>query len=333
MMIRIAVLLCCLLPLGATAATTLKISTLYPDGTEVVNRIKQAGKTIAEQTDGRVKLKLYPGGVMGDDQAVQRKIRIGQLHGAIAQGGAFASAYKDSQIYNVPLAFNNYEEVDYVRERLDPVLREGFENNGWVTFGFIDGGFAYIMSNQPVKNVEQLREQKIWLPANDPLSAQLAEVLEISPIMLNIGAVLTSLQTGAIDAFAAPPVAALTLQWYSRVKYLTDMPLMYTFGMLAISDRHFSRIKEADRKVVRKLLSQAINDLDKSSREDNRQAFESVVKQGVEPVTPEEDALAEWHQYADKATQQLVEEGEFSAEMLARLNELLAEYRSADSAQ
>lgn len=331
-MLRALVLLMLVLPGLVSAATVLKISTLYPDGTAVVKGIKDAGAQIEKRTEGRVKLKVYPGGVMGDDRAVQRKIRIGQLHGAIAQGGAFARYYKDSQVYNAPLAFNSYEEVDYVRERLDPVLKQGFEENGWATFGFIDGGFAYIMSNAPVKTVEDIRQQKIWLPANDPLSAELAEVLEVSPIMLNIGSVLTSLQTGAIDAFAAPPVAALTLQWYSRVKYLTDMPLMYTYGMLAISKKHFSRVGEADRQVVRDVLETTVGELDAASRKDNRAAFDSVVKQGVQPVEPPPEALQNFHEYADKATAQLVEEGEFSQDILNRMNGLLQEFRSGNGA-
>jgi TRAP-type C4-dicarboxylate transport system substrate-binding protein len=331
-MLRALILLCCLLPMAANAATVLKISTLYPDGTAVVEGIKSASREIEKRTEGRVRLKVYPGGVMGDDRSVQRKIRIGQLHGAIAQGGAFARYYKDSQIYNAPLAFNSYEEVDYVRERLDPVLKQGFEENGWATFGFIDGGFAYIMSNAPVKTVEDIRQQKIWLPANDPLSAELAQVLDISPIMLNIGSVLTSLQTGAIDAFAAPPVAALTLQWYSRVKYLTDMPLMYTYGMLAISKKHFSRVGQADRQVVRDVLETTVGELDAASRKDNRAAFDSVVKQGVQPVEPPPEALENFHDFAKRATAQLVEEGEFSQDILDRMNGLLEEFRSGNGA-
>ena len=205
-MLRLATVLVALLPLVASAATTLKISTLYPDGTTIVTGLKNAGKEIADKTEGRVKLKIYPGGVMGDDRAVERKIRIGQLHGMIAQGGAFASAYKDSQILNVPLAFNNYDEVDAVRAELDPVIEQGLEQGGWVSFGLVDGGFAYVMSENPVKSLDDLRDQKLWLPANDEASAKASKAFELSPIMLNIGAVLTSLQTGAINAFAAPPV-------------------------------------------------------------------------------------------------------------------------------
>ena len=329
---RLLLLLCCLLPFTAQAATTLKLSTLYPEGTSVVKRIKEAGATIAERTDGRVKLKIYPGGTMGDDQAVQRKIRVGQLHGALAQGGAFARQYKDSQVYNLPMVFESYEEVDYVRKHLDPVLREGFREAGWVTFGFIDGGFAYLMSNEPVRTVEQVRKQKVWLPANDPFSATLAEELDVSPIQLNIGNVLTSLQTGAINAFVSPPVAALTLQWHSRVTHLTDMPLMYTYGMLAIHEKYFSRLSESDQQIVQGVLEKALDELDDQSRKDNREAYKAVLNQNVEAVEPVDKERRKWKKYADRTTELLIEQGEVSRSLYERMRELLEEYR-AGSAQ
>lgn len=329
-MLRILAGLLVCLPLLAQAQTTLKISTLYPDGTSVVTDLKKAGDDIAAQTEGRVKLKIYPGGVMGDDRAVQRKISIGQLHGAVAQAGAFAQFYKDSQILNVPLAFKSYAEVDHVRAALDAEIKQGFEENGWVTFGGIDGGFAYVMSADPVASVAQLREQKLWLPANDPASEKAARVFGLSPILLNIGTVLTSLQTGAVNAYAAPPVAALTLQWHSRVKYLTDVPLLYTYGVLAISNKHFGKLSAEDQKVVRSVLESTIAKLDKDSRAENIAAFDAIQKEGLTLVTPSEAEMADWQTYAEKATRELVEEGEISAAMLQRLKELLAEHRAAN---
>jgi TRAP-type C4-dicarboxylate transport system substrate-binding protein len=329
-MLRILAGLLVCLPLLAQAQTTLKISTQYPDGTSIVSGLKKAGEDIAAQTEGRVKLKVYPGGVMGDDRAVQRKISIGQLHGAVAQAGAFAQFYKDSQILNVPLAFKSYAEVDHVRAALDEKIKKGFEENGWVTFGGIDGGFAYVMSEEPVASVAQLREQKLWLSANDPASEKAARVFGLSPILLNIGTVLTSLQTGAVNAFAAPPVAALTLQWHSRVKHLTDVPLLYTYGVLAISKKHFAKLSAEDQKVVRSVLETTIAKLDKGSRAENIAGFDAIQEQGLVLVSPSEAEMADWQSFADKATRELVEEGEISAAMLQRLKELLAEYRAAN---
>lgn len=329
-MLRIAFFLLALLPFAASATTTLKISTLYPDGTALVNGLKEASKAIEQQTEGRVKLKVYPGGVMGDDRAVQRKIRIGQLHGQIAQGGAFAAAYRDSQILNVPLAFKNYDEVDAVRAELDKPILEGLEQGGWVSFGLLDGGFAYIMSGNPVQSLDDLREQKLWLPANDKASAKAAAAFELSPIMLNIGAVLTSLQTGAIDAIAAPPIAALTLQWYSRVENVTDMPLLYTFGLLGIHQKYFNRLSAEDQAVVRSELEALFSELNANSRQENLNAFAAVQQQGLSVVTPTDSQRAEWQRYADRATAELVEEGEISQTMLDRLNAILSAHRAGE---
>lgn len=324
---RIAVLLALLWPLSQALALELKISTLYPDGTASVNSLKEAGAEIAERTEGRVTLRVYAGGVMGDDRAVQRRIRIGQLHGMLAQGGAFASFYRDSQVLNLPLVFRSYEEVDHVRATLDPIIRDGFEENGWLIFGPVDGGFAYLMTANPVASVEDLQKQKVWLPANDSGSAMAVREFGVSPVVLNIGAVLTSLQTGVIDAFAAPPVAALTLQWFSRVNYLTEMPLLYTYGVLALSKQHLARVSEADQQILREVLTAAFAEMDRHERAGNLQAFEAVKAQGLAPVQPTEEQLADWRARSQRAIDRLVENGEISPAMLERLNSLLADVR------
>lgn len=324
-----ALLLSLLLTLSfAAQALTLKISTLYPDGTSAVTALEQAGKDIAARTAGRVTLHIYAGGVMGDDKAVQRKIRIGQLSGAMAQGGAFARYYRDSQVYNLPMAFRSYDEVAYVRKQLDPVLEKGFEDNGWVTFGFADGGFAYLMTQHPVASVTQLQQQKLWLPAADTASAAAAKTFQLSPVLLPISGVLTSLQTGAINAFVAPPVAALTLQWFTKVSHVTDIPLLYTFGMLAISKSQFDRIAPADQAVVREVLNATFDKMDADNREQNKQAFDALKAQGLTVVTPTAAELAEWRDYAKRASATLVTDGQVSQAMQDKLQALLKAYRA-----
>ncbi|MDF1630692.1 MAG: TRAP transporter substrate-binding protein DctP [Alcanivoracaceae bacterium] len=328
-MLRIICLIVLCLP-ALASAMTLRISTLYPEGTSVVSALRAASDEIEKQTEGRVSLRIFPGGVMGDDRAVQRKISIGQLHGALAQGGAFSRFYRDSQILNLPIAFRSYDEVDYVRKTLDPVIRKGFRDNGWVVFGPVDGGFAYVMSQNKVDSVDALRQQKLWLPANDSGSEKAARVFGVSPIMLSVGTVLTSLQTGAIDAFAAPPVAALTLQWHSRVKHMSEVPLLYTYGMLGISNKYFSSLTPADQKVVEQILGDAFAKMDQDSREENLQAYEAI-QESLNMVAPNDEQLAEWRSYADKATTQLVKDGEISKAILDQLNGLLTEFRSGSS--
>ena len=108
---------------------------------------------VAEKTNKRVQIKFYPGGVMGDDMAVMRKIRIRQLQGGAVTIGAVSSYYSDSQVYSLPMLFRNLDEVSYVRSKLDSHILQGLEQNGFVSFGIAEGGFAYIMSLNPIKSV------------------------------------------------------------------------------------------------------------------------------------------------------------------------------------
>ena len=100
---------------------TLKIATVSPGGSATVRILKSAGKEIELLTEGRVNLKFYPGGVMGDDWSVLRKMRIGALHGAVMTTGVFNQIYTDVQVYNLPMQFRNLEEVDYVRDQLHTI--------------------------------------------------------------------------------------------------------------------------------------------------------------------------------------------------------------------
>lgn len=314
------------LPFSANAFQV-KISTMYPDGTTAVKSLKEAGKKIEEETDGRVSLRVYAGGVIGDDAAVERRIRIGQLHGSLAQGGAFVRHNRDGQVLNLPLLFRDADEVAHVRKTLDPVLRDGFKENGWTVFGPVDGGFAYFMTKNPVATVADLRRQKVWMPANDSGSAEAAKEFGVSPVVLSISAVLTSLQTGVINAYAAPPIAALTLQWYSRVNYLTEVPMLYTYALLGLSDRHLQRISAEDRKIMERVLTQTFANMDAKERKDNKNALDAVLSQGLDVVTPSVEERAEWQAYADKANKKLLEGGHISQGIYDQVMDLLRDYR------
>lgn len=315
------------LTVGAVEAKELKIATEYPDGNSVLRELREAGKRIDKATEGRVSLKLYPGGVMGDGVSVQRKIRIGQLHGAFIHSGALASTYPDSQVLNAPLMFRDFDEVDAVREKFDDELVEGFRASGWQTYGLIEGGFAYAMTNAPVTDLDTLREQKLWLPANDPFSAKIAKAFGINPIALNISDVLTALQTGAINALVAPPVGAITLQWYSKVDYLTDAPFMYTYGVIALSPRALRGISEDDLIIVDRELTAASETLDKLARQDNEKAFTALSQLGLEIRELDARARQQIEMEAAKATEILIESGEFDRDLYQRVMSVLREVR------
>ena len=181
---------------GHSLAKTFKIATLAPAGTTWMKEMKKGAKTINEKTNGRVKLKFYPGGVMGNENSVHRKIRVGQLHGGAFTSGGLAHIYSGIQALSLPMIFNSLDEVDYVRSKVDTHLKQQMEKNGFVLLGIADGGFARIMSTQPLTNLESIRSSKVWIPEGDAMVQETYKSLGISPISLPISDVFTGLQTG-----------------------------------------------------------------------------------------------------------------------------------------
>lgn len=314
---------------AAPKAATFKIATEYPDGTAVLNELRAAGKLIESQTQGRVTFKFYPGGVMGDALAVKRKVRIGQLHGAFIHSGALAIEFPDSQVLNAPLLFRDFLEVDAVRAKFDAEFNQGFIDSGWQTFGLIEGGFAYAMTNTPAVSLAELRQQKLWLPANDPLSAKLAKAFDMKPISLNIGDVLTALQTGAINAIVAPPVGAITLQWHSQVQYLVDAPFMYTYGVIGLSKKAFARLTGDDKRIVSRILSEASQRLDRIGRADNIRAFDALSALGITILEVNEFNRIAIEKEALAGTQYLIETKEMSESKYQRVAQYLDQIRNA----
>ena len=149
------------------AAKTLKFATLAPAGTTWMKEMKAGAERVKQRTEGRVKLKFYPGGVMGNDQSVHRKIKIGQLHGGAFTQAGLAQVNSSIQAMGLPMLFRSLEEVDYVRQRMDPVLKREMEASGFVLLGISEGGFARILSKQPMQDLEALRDSKVWVPEGD----------------------------------------------------------------------------------------------------------------------------------------------------------------------
>ncbi len=310
-------------------AKTFKIATLSPDGSFWMTTMKEAAKEVAKQTENRVKFRFYPGGVMGNDKAVLKKIRIGQLQGAALSGGALAARVPNTQVYNIPLLFRSYDEVDFVRKQLDADLEENFSKAGFVNFGLVEGGFAYILSKRRIAGADDLKKNKVWVPSDDPASQSASDSFGIAPVALSIGDVLTGLQTGLIDTVAASPIGAIALQWHTQVKYLLDVPIIYIFALLAIDEKAFGKISTEDQTIVNTVMRAAAKKMDAQNRKDNQNAFSALENQGIKMVTPDAGQLKEWKEKGVAAAEGFVRRGKIDPAVVNRAQSLLSEYRAS----
>jgi len=307
-------LVCFLLQAAASDAATLKIATISPDGLSWMKKFRASTRQIEELTEGRVKFKIYPGGVQGDDATVLRKMRIGQLHGGVLAAGSLTHFYPDLQIYNLPLQFRSNAEVDYIRQEMDQMIADGLEASSVLTFAFIETGFAYLMSKDQVTSVADLKDLKAWIPDGDPIAAELVKSFGVSPIPLNITDVLAGLQTGLINAVMAPPAVALALQWHNHVSYMTDLPLVYIYSTMVMQEKAFGGVSEGDQAIIRSVLSQVFAEIERDTRVDNERALQAISTVGVQSLPVSDDELAEWQSMADLSVENLIKSGEISEE-------------------
>ena len=311
-------------------AKLFKIATLSPEGSIWMQKLQEGASELSEKTGNRVTIRYYPGGVMGDDKAVLRKIQIGQLQGGALVGGSLAKFYSDNQIYSLPLKFRSFEEIDYVRKHLDQRIADGLEKGGFVTFGIAEGGFAYVMSQEPIKTVDDMRRQKVWIPDNDSMILEAVKAFDITPIPLPIADVRAGLQTGLINTVTIPPIGAIALQWHTQIKYLMNEPFLYVYGVLAIDKKAFKKLSSEDQAIFREIMGRKFLELNKINREDNVKALEALRNQGIEFITIPEEPLVKWHKDAASVPKRLIETERLSTDMVSTLENFLNEYRTKE---
>ncbi len=329
---RIGILILALLVGGLANAATLKIATVAPEGSAWMKEMRAGALEVFERTEGRVQIKFYGGGVMGNSSKVLGKIRIGSLHGGAFTPSAMQKIYPEIALYGLPLAFESVEEVAYVRARLDKTIQDGLEKAGYVNFGFASGGFAVIMSNNPVKGLGDMKGKRVWVPEGDIISYSTMQALSLSPVTLPLTDVLTGLQTGLIDIVAMSPVGALVLQWHTKVKFITDMPLVYTMGFMAIDKRAFKKIGVADQQVVREVMTRTYANLDEASLSDNVEAMQALLNTGIESVELDPEEASEIRSILSRSNRAMAEQGEYSLDLYNEMLQFVEEYRVGNAA-
>jgi TRAP-type C4-dicarboxylate transport system substrate-binding protein len=169
------------------------------------------------------------------------------------------------------------------------------------------------------------------VPDGDPISAQLIQSFGISPIPLTLSDVLAGLQTGLVNGVAVPPLVALALQWHNQVKYVTNIPLVYIYSMFSMDKKAFASISEADQTIVKEVMNRIFLEVDRENRIDNLKAYDALISQGIEAVSPTEDQFVAWQAQAEASIESLIASGSISDESLSLLYQYLDEYRASQA--
>jgi len=323
---RMAGLALCL-PLSALAGTTtLKIATLAPEGSIWMQALSDAKEEIAAATDGAVKIKIYPGGIMGAEKDVLFKIKTGQLQGGGFMGYAIGRICPGASALMFPMVFRSYDEVDQVMERMRPVLEASARKHGFEAVSWTEVGFIYAYGVKPFSNLEELKRTKVWGP-DSPMIMELFSAGNVATIPANVTDVLTALQTGSLESVFGPPTAAVAVQWHTKVRYYNTMRLTYSLGGVFFSSRAWAKVSPEHQEIIRSAFDKHCRLLTPKVRKSDIEALEYMRDQGVEVIEETPEATADFERVAALALEK-VKGSVFPAAAWDQLQQALKEVRS-----
>jgi TRAP-type C4-dicarboxylate transport system substrate-binding protein len=312
--------------LGADKETLIKLGTLAPEGSSWIKTFNSINTEVMKKTGNMLQFRIYPGGVLGDEMDMLRKLKIGQIQGVAFTSAGLSTLFKEMDVLQIPFLFQNYEEVDTVLNKTDSFFRKGFEDNGYVLLGWSEAGFVYLMSTVPVASVADLKKAKVWIWEDSPMSKAIFDEAGVKAIPLSVPDVLVGLQTGLVEVVYAPPSGAISLQWFTKVKYITDVPLIYLAGGVAVKKDVFKQIPQTSQNFVLESFGQQLDRLKTITRNENRDAMKVMVKNGAKIITSSKDQIDEYKRLSNKAMGQIRGQT-FSKKVLDDVTSLLENYR------
>ena len=293
-------------PAHGTAKTlVIKLATLAPEGSSWIKTFNSIDAEVREKTSKQVGFKFYPGGVLGDEKDMLRKMHIGQIQGAALTSAGLSAIFSEMDVFQIPFLFESHHEVDYVLTEMDAFFRNGFDKNNYILLGWSEGGFVRLMSTTPVATLDDLRKVKVWTWEDSPMTKIIFEEANVSAIPLSVPDVLVGLQTGLVDVVYAPPTGAISLQWFTKTKYMTDVNLIYLIGAVVMKKKVFNKISPAHQKILMDVCQRQMAQLKTVIRKENQEAIQVMIKHGVKIITPSPDQVAGFKKVSAQAMQRV----------------------------
>lgn len=291
---------------AAAENVELRIATLAPSGSPWMAVLDKSAAEIKEKTAGRVTIKYFEGGQQGDERDFVRKIKLGQLDGAAVTAIGLSMIDESIRVLELPMMFTTIEEVDYVADKMWPYFQKKFEEKGFKLNDRGEVGWAYFLSKNKVESLADLKGQKLWQWGDDRLVGAMFKKLGLNGVPLGVPEVDSSLTSGRITAAYGSPVAAVALQWYTKVKFMTSMPMSYGIGATVVSLETVKKISTEDQKTVQDIGRAGSKKLRKVIRKANEDAKSTMTRKGVTIVQSPAALVEEFTKNAFEVHKQLV---------------------------
>ena len=321
----------CMVALGATPAFSqvIKLGTVAPEGSPWHEAMLEIAQKWKELSNGRVTLRIYAGGVVGDEKDMLRKIRIGQLHATALTSGTLKDIVPDIEVLSFPMLARTDGELDYVIEKLGPEFEARLAEKGFKVLIWSTVGWVHFFTKEPVITPDDMKKRKLFFWGSDTAYEELLKTTGFNPVPLAITDLLPSLQTGLVDSFAAPPTAALSFQWFAFAPHMTDLRWQPLPGTTVVSIKQWNRIPPDLRPLLEGVAREVGTRFQKRIRKLEQEAIAAMKNHGLKVHAVPPAVKEEWRMLVRDKAYPVFVGSRFSKEIFDTVRSVLDEYRES----
>lgn len=311
----------------AADRTVLKFGTIAPEGSDWHDALLELRQRWLDLSDGKVELRIYAGGVLGGETEMVRKVQRRGLDGIAISGAGLPRIDSSIGCLNIPMLFNTYQQLDYVRNRIGSELEKNVEDRGFKILTWAEGGWVYFFTKRPVKTPDQLRTLRLWITPGFPDHEKLFKEFDFQVVPLSATDMLTSLQTGLIEAIDVPPLFALLDRSYQIASNMVDLKWAALNAAMVISSRAWGNIPEALRPRLASAAVEIGARLRQSIRSAETEAIREMQNRGLNIIELTQAQRQQWQSEVQTAYPKLPCSQEHP-ELFENITALLEEYNA-----
>jgi TRAP-type C4-dicarboxylate transport system substrate-binding protein len=284
--------------LAPASARTIKFGTLAPQGSAWYEILRDMAESWREASGGSIEFRIYPGGIVGDEHDMVRKMRVGQLQAAMITGQGLSGIAPEIQALQLPMMLRSYEELDYVMARVTPRIEATLESKGFKVLAWGDAGWVRLFATRPFTGPDDRKGLRLFSWSGDSAFIDAWKCAGFQPIPLPATELHSALQSGLVNAFATTPLAALSFQWFGQAKHMTDLKWVPLVGATVISTHTWDKIPDEVKPRLLAAARETGRRMKAETRPFDAAAIAAMQEHGLEvhPATPE--MVARWERDA-----------------------------------
>ena len=311
-------------------AATFKMASLLPDGSEWHRALQSMASEWQEISDGRVKVKIYPGGIAGGESDVIRKMRIGQIDMAVLSSVGITAILPDTLAMSLPFLLESEEELDYMVEEISPIFDDDILDKGFVVLAWSKSGWLDFFSKEKVIEPEDMMHMKFAGSVTEPALAEAFKKMGFDVISIDTPDVLMGLQSGMVEACYASPMMAASYQWFGIADQMLEINVSPLLGGIVITERAWNRIPDRYKEELIAAARKMAIDFHSEATKIENEAMETMMKNNLTINMPEANTRDNWRALLGEDFSALVggDDGIISTEAYKKVSEMLQEFRS-----